>query len=126
MRTISDPLDEQTVYFEFPATINLYAPNIMTLVAPPGLLISVVRPLLYTDPPPPPGVQAALPTGAVVEAWLLKKGGNYTLAADYVYAFNILSGVLLFQASSLYARAIQFRGKSGGTAGALYMDAAAV
>jgi hypothetical protein len=112
---VSEILDEDTVTFTIPAGAGSYAPEKLQLTHA-TLALSVIRCVIDVE----------LPAGATIEGWLLKLNGNSALDADYVFAFSLLSGTLRFQASSLYARAIQLRAKSGGTGGTVVCHALVV
>jgi hypothetical protein len=113
MSTVSDILGEGTVSFVIP--VGDYAPLKLTL-SHATLALSIVRCT----------IDAVLPAGAIVEVWLLKTAGNPAVDADYMLAFTLLSGSLLFQASSIYARAFQLRAKGAAAGGTVNCHALTV
>jgi hypothetical protein len=106
MSILNEILDEGTVVFAVPLASGEYAPLKLTLRAR-AVAISIARCL----------IEAAVPAGATIEVWVLKYNGDPNNDADYTLSIAPISGATLMSATSVYARAVQFRAKSGGTQG---------
>ena len=116
--TVSDILSEAMATFVIPSTSGDYATQKVTVTnaATPTLALSNCRLL----------IDQALPAGATIEAWFLKTGGNPAIDGDYSFAATLSLTTNRSATVTSFSRAVQFRAKSGGTAGSVTGHATAV
>lgn len=116
MSEINEVLAEGTATFVVSGNSGDPAPQKLTLRPTINVAISSIRAT----------IEATLPTGAIVEVWVLKFGGNPTVDTDYTFNANLISGTNLSGLSFPYARAVQIRAKRGSVDGNITVHATAI
>lgn len=100
-------ITEQSVVFNVPATAGQYANEFFVFRSAGNVLTGHIAVVL----------ESVMPTGAIMDIWALKPGGDPRNDAHYFYATNTIAGAGKGGNPTIWSRVVRLRMRSGGTPG---------